>query len=526
MLAPFQYFGVHDGVDLSAVPWKRGQGYDLARLSNVFTGNDARVRLVLRTLHRKIGDVGRMRALGFCVSVEHAEYMASRFTEAGIPSLAITSRTPRADREAGLAALRSRQVNVVFAVDLFNEGVDIPGIDTVLFLRPTDSATVFLQQLGRGLRLDTGKACLTVLDFIGNQHRQFRFDRRYRALTGAGRTAVAREVEAGFPTLPPGCHIDLDREVSRLVLNNIRQTLNLRWPDLIAELAALPERTTLAGFIEETGLELEDLYRRRPGWAGLRRAAGRGSAAGPLDVKIGSAFGRMLHIDDPDRLSVLRRPRSGGTVRERRLFAMLDVALWGGTQPASTAEARLSDLLAHPDRVSELLDLAGLLAERRRRVTHPLSGDIPLHVHATYSKNEALAAFGVDKPAHMREGVKWVPDAGADLFFVTIDKSADHYLPTTMYHDRAITPSLFQWESQSTLRRGNPTAQRYRSGRSSVHLFVREHKREEGLGAPPYLYAGPMIYEHCVGDRPVRFRWRLEHPLPPDVFHFAKVTAG
>ncbi|GAA4056292.1 DUF3427 domain-containing protein [Nonomuraea soli] len=524
LLAPFQYFGVHDGVDLSAVPWKRGQGYDLAQLSNVFTGNDARVRLVLETLRRKVGDVGSMRALGFCVSIDHAEYMARRFNEAGIPAVAITSRN--GDRVAGLQQLTSREVNIVFTVDLFNEGVDIPGIDTVLFLRPTDSATVFLQQLGRGLRLDNGKACLTVLDFIGNQHRRFRFDRRYRALTGASRTGVAREVGNGFPTLPPGCHIDLEREVSRLVLANIRQSLSLRWPDLTAELTSLPEQTTLAGFLEETGLDLEDLYRRRPGWAALRRTAGRGTAAGPHDEKIGKALGRMLHIDDPDRLATLRHLSGGPSTRGRRLLAMLDAALWGGVQSASTAEARLAELLAHTDRVSEMTELADLLGERRHRVTHPLPGDIPLHVHATYSKNEALAAFGVDKPAHMREGVKYVAEARADLFFVTIDKSENLYSPTTMYHDRAITPTRFQWESQSTLSRSNPTARRYMSGESTVHLFIRENKRDDGLGAPPYLYAGPMTFMDCDGDRPVRFQWRLEHPLPLDVFHFAKVTAG
>ncbi|MFE0155674.1 DUF3427 domain-containing protein [Nonomuraea sp. NPDC059007] len=524
LLVPFQYFGVHDGVDLSAVPWKRGQGYDLAQLSNVFTGNDTRVGLVVETLQRKVGDVARMRALGFCVSIDHAEYMARRFNEAGIPALAITSRN--GDRVAGLQQLKSREVNVIFTVDLFNEGVDIPSIDTVLFLRPTDSATIFLQQLGRGLRLDNGKACLTVLDFIGNQHRQFRFDRRYRALTGASRTGVAHEVENGFPTLPPGCHIDLDREVSRLVMANIRQSLNLRWPDLTAELVSLPEQTTLAAFLEETGLELEDLYRRRPGWAALLRAAQRGGTAGPQDDKIGKALSRMLRIDDPERLALLRNLGGGTSVREQRLLAMLDVTVWGGTQPISTAENRMAELLTHIDRVSEVRELADLLAERRHRVTHPLHGDVPLHIHATYSKNEALAAFGVDKPAHMREGIKWIPEARADLFFVTIDKSETLYSPTTMYHDRAITPTRFQWESQSTLRRTNPTARRYMSGESTVHLFIREHKRDEGLGAPPYLYAGPMTYMDCDGDRPVRFQWKLEHPLPLDIFHYAKVTAG
>lgn len=156
-------------------------------------------------------------------------------------------------------------------------------------------------------------------------------------------------------------------------------------------------------------------------------------------------------------------------------------------------------------------------------------GPIPLHLHARYSKNEALAAFGVDRPANMREGVKWVEEHQADLFFVTIDKSEDHYSPTTMYHDRAITPELFQWESQSVLRSAMPTAQRYINHvehGSSVHLFLRRSKKDEGLGAPPYVYAGPMVYQEHSGERPIRFLWRLESPLPADVFHNAKVTTG
>ncbi|WP_066372703.1 DEAD/DEAH box helicase [Herbidospora mongoliensis] len=511
LLAPFQYFGLHDGVDLADVPWRRGQGYDLAELSNVYTGNDARVRLVLQAVHDKVGDPRRMRALGFCVSIAHAEFMAARFTQAGIPAVAITSRTQ--DRAAAIRALADRTVNVAFTVDLFNEGVDIPAIDTVLFLRPTDSATVFLQQLGRGLRLAEGKACLTVLDFIGNQHREFRFDRRFRALSGVRRTEVVTEVEAGFPTLPAGCHIDLDREVSRLVLANLRATVSMRWPAIVSELRQLPEDTTLAGFLAVTGIELDDLYRgSRLGWSDLLRAAGRGLPAGPSDRRIGSALGRVLHIDDAERLDFIARAVRGGTarsVREQRLLAMLETT-------------GLADLREHPDRADELLELTALLADRRHRVTHVADATVPLHVHATYTKNEALAAFGVAKPEHMREGVAFVKDAGADVFFVTIDKSETHYSPSTMYADRAITDTLFQWESQSGLRRNTPTAGRYRSGETAVHLFIRETKQ----GAPPYLYAGPMAYLSDEGERPVKFRWELRRPLPPDVFHFAKVTAG
>ncbi|MBN6056084.1 DUF3427 domain-containing protein [Nonomuraea sp. RK-328] len=525
LLAPFQYFGVHDGTDLRQIGWRRGQGYDLGQLSNVYTGNDRRAAVVLETLQRKIGEVGRMRAIGFCVSIDHARFMAEKFTKAGLPSVAVTAQSRPDERDQALRELRDRTINAVFTVDLFNEGVDVPEIDTVLFLRPTDSATVFLQQLGRGLRLADDKPCLTVLDFVGHQHKQFRFDRRYRALTGASRTGIAREIEQGFPTLPAGCVIDLDRDVRRLVLDNVRQALSLNWRDLAGELRELGD-VSMSTFLQETGLEVEDLYRRsRQGWASLRHAAGL--SATPPDEGLGRAFGRMLHIDDIERLAFLTEVLAGEaprSPRELRLLAMLDAMLWGGTEPVSGMEARLARLTGA--RAGELGELADVLRSGLRHVAPPLDPVVPLHVHARYSKNEVLAAFGVDKPAHMREGVKYVQEHRADLFFVTIDKSEDHYSPTTLYHDRAISEELFQWESQSTLRSSAATARRYVSGESTVHLLIRRSKRDEGLGAPPYTYAGPMRYVSHEGERPVRFVWRLDHPLPPEVFHYAKATAG
>ncbi|TDC02832.1 DUF3427 domain-containing protein [Nonomuraea longispora] len=476
-------------------------GYDVGQLSNVYTGNDRRAAAVLETLQRKIGDVGRMRALGFCVSIDHARFMADRFTRAGLPSVAVTAHSPRHDRDQALRDLGDRKINAVFTVDLFNEGVDVPEIDTVLFLRPTDSATVLLQQLGRGLRLAEDKPCLTVLDFVGHQHKQFRFDRRYRALTGASRTGIAQEIEQGFPTLPTGCVIDLDRDVRRLVLDNVRQALSLNWRDLARELRDLGD-VNLPTFLRETGLDVEDLYRRsRQGWASLRHAAGFGGTPG--DEGRGRAFGRMLHIDDVERLAFLtdvlagRAPQSP---RELRLMAMLDAMLWGGTQPISGMEARLARLTG--TRTAEREELANVLRSGLRHVAPPLNSVVPLHVHARYSKNEVLAAFGIDKPAHMREGVKYVQEHRADLFFVTIDKSEDHYSPTTLYADRAISEDLFQWESQSTLRSAAPTARRYMTGESTVRLLIRQSKRDEGLGAPPYTYAGPMRYVSHEGERP------------------------
>jgi superfamily II DNA or RNA helicase/HKD family nuclease len=533
LLAPFQYFGLHDDVDLSTLHWKRGQGYDVADLDRVYTGNDARARNILQAVRDKV-DLGRMRALGFCVSIGHAEFMAGWFTRAGVPARAVTSRVDSAGRHALIEAFKNREVRVLFTVDLFNEGVDLPMVDTILMLRPTESATIFLQQLGRGLRLDDDKPCLTVLDFIGGQHANFRFDLRWRALTGVSRRAIEAAVHDDFPTLPSGCHIELDRVAKEIVLANLRNALASSTRNLTAELRQLGD-ISLAEFLRETGLDVEDLYRRKTvgGWAGLRRRAGLDTTPpGPDDHVLGPAIGRMLHLDDPDRLDLLRRIAAQERPAPGRLADLMHFTLWGPKVALTEREDRLVRLWSqHPDRRAELSQLFEVLRERMHRVVRePTSATVPLRVHARYSRDEACAAFGIANPSAVREGVKWIESEQADIFFVTLLKSEQHYSPTTMYADRAITPELFQWESQSTTSSASPTGQRYiqhaKRG-SSVHLFVRESKVRDGdLGAPPYLYAGPMTYEQHSGDRPMRIVWRLDHPLPADVFHAARVIAA
>ncbi|OZV82995.1 restriction endonuclease subunit R [Micromonospora echinospora] len=532
LLAPFQYFGVHDDVDLSHLRWKRGQGYDRADLEGVYTGNDARARLVLRAVRDAV-DVGRMRALGFCVSIGHAEFMADWFTRHGVPSAAVTSGVGREAQHGLIRDFRAGKLRVLFTVDLFNEGVDLPMVDTVLMLRPTESATVFLQQLGRGLRLDDDKPCLTVLDFIGGQHANFRFDLRWRALTGVSRRAVREAVAQDFPTLPSGCHIQLDRVAKSIVLDNLRAALPTSRKGLVAELRQLGD-VSLAGFLRETGLEVEDVYRSASvgGWAGLRRLAGvETSAPGPDDRELGRAIGRMLHLDDVNRLDLLARVAAGDRPAPGRRWDMLHFDLWGPNAPLSSREERLARLWAEPARCAELRQVVEVLRERIHRVPGPSpSSGVPLRVHARYSRNEACAAFGMPNPGSLREGVKWLAAERADLFFVTLVKSERHYSPTTMYADRAVTDRLFQWESQSTTSTASPTGQRYvhhAAQGSTVHLFLRESRVADGdLGAPPYLYAGPMTYREHTGDRPMRILWELTHPLPADVYTSARTIAA
>ena len=198
LLCPFHYFGIADGTDLRQITWSRGR-YDEGQLANVYTGNDARARIVLNQVRDKIANVSEMRALGFCVSVAHAEYMARAFNEAGIPAQTVTGGTPSDDRATALRQLRAAEVNVLFTVDVFNEGLDIPDVDTVLFLRPTESSTIFMQQLGRGLRRTHRKAVLTVLDFVGYHRKEFNFSRKFGVLTGYPREAPREGCEGGLP---------------------------------------------------------------------------------------------------------------------------------------------------------------------------------------------------------------------------------------------------------------------------------------------------------------------------------------
>jgi superfamily II DNA or RNA helicase len=232
LLSPFQYFGVSDSVDLDGLAWQRG-GYRVEDLDNLYTGNDVRARLVLDKVDQLLLDPRRVRGLGFCVSKAHAEFMARFFDEHGVPSAALTSDSPEEVRGSVQERLRSREINFIFVVDLYNEGVDIPEVDTVLFLRPTESLTVYLQQLGRGLRQHAEKDCLTVLDFIGAHRREFRFASRFRALSTRPEGRLDREIEHGFPHLPSGCVIRLERVAQERVLENVRQSVRLVRPRMI-----------------------------------------------------------------------------------------------------------------------------------------------------------------------------------------------------------------------------------------------------------------------------------------------------
>ncbi len=535
LLCPFHYFVVSDGTDLRSIRWSRGR-YDEEQLSNVFTGNDARARLILSQLRDKVSDLAAMRALGFCVSVAHAEYMTDVFNTAGIPSLAVSGNTPRAERDRALAALRARRVNVLFAADLFNEGLDLPDVDTVLFLRPTDSATVFLQQLGRGLRRTPNKAVLTVLDFVGFHRKEFRWDAELRALTGETRAGVERQVKQGFPFLPSGCQIVMDRQSQAMVLDNIRSQIANRWQQIVAELRSYGDQD-LDTFLNESGLELSDILRRGShSWTRLRRDAGLPTAPGSdMEEELLKRVRAFAHVDDPNRAVAYRRllgddapAYSNLSVGEQRLARMLFYSLWSDGGGHASYDDGLAVLGAERATRAEISSVVDLAFDAARHVPIDLGGPhagIPLMVHSRYQREEILAALDFPRnPNSFREGVWYSSDLNIDAFFVTLKKSEADYSPTTMYRDYPISPTLFHWESQSTTSVNSPTGQRYLTGSSQVLVFAR-HEQKDEFGTSPYLFLGPVHYVSHTGDRPIAVTWNLEHEMPVDFFTVASAVA-
>lgn len=537
LVVPFQYFGIHDGTDLSTIDFKAGR-YDVTALERLYTADDARARAVLAELERKVPKTDGLKALGFCVSVKHAEFMAQYFTARGVPSVAVSGESKDDERAAALRRLASGELKVVFSRDLFNEGVDVPSVNTVLFLRPTESATVFLQQLGRGLRHEPGKACLTVLDFVGSARREFRFDQRFKALTRAStRREVERAVEEGFPHLPAGCDIRLDRETQRVVLENVRAHLGARTEQLRSDLRGLGD-VSLPTFLDATGLTPEELYRDGDVsrvLTNLKRSLKLLPGA-QLEFEPARALGRVLHVDDEARLDRWREWLSVTTapaVTPDDPFALMLFALLGyGRLPVSELPVRFGELWNERALVDELRALFELLADRRRRPTHALPA-LPFRVHATYSRDEISAGLREVRKGKLlrtQAGVLESEANGADVFFVTLDKDERHFTPTTLYRDYPISPTRFHWESQSVTRETSPTGRRYQRAGSELAwrtlLFVRKSKHGPTGVTSPYLFLGPVRYVSHEGEKPMQIVWELERPMPPDFFEEAKVAAG
>lgn len=531
LLCPFEYYACDDDTDFSGVPW--AQPGELAAIDTLVTGNHVRARLVVDEWRRLAGDPARGRALVFCVSVAHAQFMTVQLERAGIKALCVVGETSHDERRQAPERLARGEVAALVTCDLYNEGVDLPMVDTLLLLRPTQSPVLFQQQIGRGLRLSPGKESCLILDFVGRHREDFRFDRLLSTLTGLPRGQLIEAVDKGFGSLPPGCHIHLQRQAREQVLRSLRKLVQQNWRRLQTELqayAALRGRSAvrLATFLREQAIGLDELYRSqgRSGWTNLKRDAGLlATPPGAEDGYFGRRFGDLLHVDDPARTDLLLKVAEPGASyapqgeRERQLLQMFAYQVDGQTRQTGSGEDFLQRLRAHPELLAELGEIGEVLqstSSLRQRAVPGLE-DVPLCLHAAYGVREILTAVGwltAARRTPFQAGVLALHERKVELLFVTLDKR-EGYHEKIAYHDYAISAERFHWQSQNSAGPETSAGRRYLESPGNgwrFQLFVRTAKGQ------PYRACGPVTLEQAEGSKPMSIHWRLEVPLPGPLF--------
>ncbi|MFE9605749.1 DUF3427 domain-containing protein [Streptomyces hokutonensis] len=544
LLCPFHYFGIPDGTDLTRLNWRSGT-YDQSQLGELFSADHARARIVIKQVRDKVSNPTEMRALGFCVSRKHAHFMARCFQEAGLKAAALDSESKPETRDRVLSELKAGEIQVIFSVDLFNEGLDIPDVDTLLLLRPTSSATVFLQQLGRGLRRTPDKPVLTVLDFIGQHRAEFRFEEQFRAMTNLSRNRLLEHAEHDFPLLPSGCQIILEGKSKDLVLDNIRTQIKANVQTLATEARAYGT-PLLADYLRESRREIKELYKSSNSWTTVLRRSGLADADLPEQTDEEGLLKRVhafLHVDDLERTEAYTRLLSDDAPsyetldpRDKTYARMLFFNLWDKAGGFSSYADGLDSLREQQALRSELRQVLKYVMGQADHFPIPLEGPhahLPLKVHSAYNRSEILAALGVARlggqmPGSFAQGVLWDEPNKTDALLITLEKNEKDFSPTVRYKDYALSPSLFHWESQSTTADTSPTGLRYQqhSQRGShVLLFMRRYKDTDTGKAQPWMLLGPATYTEHMGSRPMAITWQLRHELPADVWSYSTINA-
>lgn len=550
-LCPFQYFGIDDVVNLNNVDWKKGR-YVPGELTRIYTENDNRVNHILQNMESIIEDIHAIKCLAFCVSQDHADYMAKKFLIRNIKSAVLTSKNSQ-DREILREKLTKGELNILFVVDIFNEGVDIPAVDTVLFLRPTESLTIFLQQLGRGLRLTDAKDCLTVLDFVANSRPEYDFSSKFRGMVGKSHISITEEIESDFPNLPLGCSIVLQKQSKEIILRNIKQALVnqrslLGW---IGSYSQHSEILTLPNFLKQyPSVSLEDIYKNKiDGGGGWTRLCIKAKIIQDIvDDKIEKALfkgisNRILQCSSYSYLQfLLRLFKSKGkwntsNIIENQWALMAHYDFWqqpGKNLNFKTIEESMMYLASDSALRSEFIDVIDLAIGRINTEEIDMSlSNAALKLHSRYTRDEILASFGVhtfERKSSSREGVLFIKEINTELLFVTLNKSDKRFSPTTRYHDYAISENLFHWQSQNSSRADKGKGLSYVTHKKKgkvIVLFVREQSNDEYGRAMGFVNLGVVSLQDYYGSQPMSITWKLEKPLPSFLWkEAAKLAAG
>jgi superfamily II DNA or RNA helicase len=540
ILCPFRYYGIPDGTDLTGVKWT-AHGYDASELTKIYTANDMRTGLILRKLEEYVADsVGKVRALCFCVNKEHAKYMCAKFTLAGLRCEVLTSENDDRHRKLVREKLKKGEINYLFVVDIFNEGVDIPEIDLILFLRPTESLTIFLQQFGRGLRKVKGKEFVTVLDFVGHARQEFNYKDRFEALIGRRSQGIKTEIKNGFPNLPFGCAITLEEKAKEEILANIDGVISrMRTSNIIKEVREFYEANTvgfsLGTFLNYINIPLHRIYRNNNTWNDICVAAEITQSVSRYRKLIYFAVSnKWLATDSYSYFNQLlkfveRKFRYNVAEfddKEKRYATMFYYDLCDREGEFDSLQQMFDELSNDEILIKELGEVLTILRNNCIALEKDDNSVYktwnPLKLHGVYTRSQIQAALGTsnfNKKSSSREGVERRRDINLEAMYVDIIKDPSS---AGNYDDYAMSRTKFHWESQRTVSDTCPTAEAYRNGDNHMLLFVRQQKKDPETNVTMgYTYLGEVTFESMEGSRPLQIVWDLVSPMSEATFAFA-----
>lgn len=571
LLAPFHYFGVPDPVEYAQIPWRSGR-FDEAALTEA-VATQARAENALEQLAKR----GGKKTIGFCVSRRHADFMADFAQSRGLRAVAVHSGDTSAPRASALKALEDGDLDIVFAVDMFNEGVDVPSIDTVLMLRPTESPVVWLQQLGRGLRRSADKTHLAVIDYIGN-HRIFLTKLRTLLQVDAGDGALRVALERFEDKLiqfPAGCEVTYDLQALDILRSLIRQprdgeelaafyrdfrerhgtrptasevqhagfnpgrTGHAGWLGFVADMGDLSEEqraawTTHRAFLDK--IETTRMTRSYkmlvlramieadafPGQIALtdlvervaRQASRNPQIKSDLSVNPDDALGlRAVMMQQPLKILAETEWFRLGPNTFETTFAKAE----NTTLTALASELvdwRLLRYLQAKDVVYDMPEGTNLAEAAEDAAPAPTPPAKDLTLWQEYQRDQIAPYFGaVFNTGSWNAGIVVLKEARAMILLVTMDKGSMSV--GSHYADQFASPTRFVWQTQTSTQREDMRG-RIISGAEtgwSLHLFLRKSKLRDGRAAP-FRYAGPVSFASWEGEAPITVQWDLEEPVP------------
>ncbi len=546
LLAPFYYYGITDSVDYSEIAWDKGH-YVASELSRIYSYNDTRTAIILQSLQKYLTNIRNVRALCFCVDQQHAKYMASKFTLCGLKADVLTSDNAPM-RTILYRRLKNKEINYLFVVDMFNEGVDIPEVDTILFLRPTESLTVFIQQFGRGLRKAEGKTHVNILDFVGNSRTEFNYTDRMRVMMGRTSMSVAEEMERDCPHLPLGCRIILEPKAKEYIMNNIKGAIQRFTARKVTALVKNFERhhsvpLTLTNFVKIYQMPLDKLYRGKT-WNQILFEAGLKNEQSAYNVELSRAvFRKWLATDSYSYFSFIEMLAqhsfkvnvSEMNAIDKKRLVMLYYDLYENAGRFDSLQGMVDALSRDKCLCDELKEVIPLLLQDNKayeKADNSLLPNFPLKLHGIYTKAQIQVAIGTSTLTHKspaREGVERNKDMNVEAMFVDIIKNREEG-STTDYDDKALSPYLFQWDTQNRVKPESKEGQAYIQQAQTMLLFVREQKNfvEDKSRTLGYVYLGRVTlrsweYKNLGTRMQMQICWNMIEPIPGSVMHFARM---